>query len=111
MWMVDPRMMCRQHLLGEHAELHMIAANITLGRSIEGYIQINAVEPQGIEGRHAELVAEMDRRGMKHKSPLIFSTESYRDVVIDREASLKLLMGRCPRCAERMRTMISDVIT
>jgi hypothetical protein len=108
MWMVDPRMMCRQHLLGEHAELHMIEANIALGRSIEGYIRINAIEPQSIAGRHAELVAEMERRGIKHKSPLAFSTELYRDVIIDRDASLKLLVVRCPRCAERMRMMFID---
>jgi hypothetical protein len=28
MWMVDPRIMCRNHLLGEHAEIHMFVWNI-----------------------------------------------------------------------------------
>jgi hypothetical protein len=101
MWMVDPRILCRQHLLGEHAELHMIAANLKLGRSIDGYIHINAIEPKSVKRRHDGLVAEMVLRGMNHKSPLDFSTEQYRDIVIDRDASLKMLIGRCPRCAER----------
>lgn len=26
MWMVDPTIMCRQHLLGEHYELHVRGA-------------------------------------------------------------------------------------
>jgi ABC-type Na+ transport system ATPase subunit NatA len=108
MWMVDPRMMCRQHLLGEHAELHMIAANIKLGRSIEGYIRINALEPRSVERRHGELVDEMGRRGIKHKSPLEFSTGRYKDVLIDRDMSLQLLIGRCPRCADRMRSIAKD---
>lgn len=28
MWMVDPKIMCRKHLLGEHLELHMLAGCI-----------------------------------------------------------------------------------
>lgn len=109
MWMVDPRIMCRQHLLGEHCELHMMVANIRLGRSIEGFIRINAIEPQSIKRRHDEIVVEMDRRKMHHKSPLDFSTELYMDVAIDRIASLKLLTERCPRCAEMAR-MITTLV-
>ncbi len=101
MWMVDPKILCRQHLLGEHAEIHMIAANLRLDRSIEGYIQINAIEPKSVKQRHDELVEEMVFRGMKHRSPLDFSTELYHEVVVDRSVSLKLLIGRCHRCAER----------
>jgi hypothetical protein len=102
MWMVDPRIMCRQHLLGEHAEVHMIAANIGLGRSIEGYIRANAIEPKSIRSRHDELVAEMLQRNMKHMSPLDFSTLNYPNITVDRDASLQMLIGRCPRCAKRL---------
>ena len=102
MWMVDPKIMCRQHLLGEHFETHVIATNIKKGRGIAGFIKNNAIEPQSVEKRHNELAAEMERRGMKHRSPLNFSTEIYPDFKIDRDVSLKLLLGRCPRCAERM---------
>lgn len=100
--MVDPRVMCRQHLLGEHVELHMIAANIGLGRSIDGYLRINAIEPKSIKRRHNELVAEMSLRGMRHNSPLDFTTELYPDILIDRARSLRMLIQRCPRCAERL---------
>jgi Pyrimidine dimer DNA glycosylase len=104
MWMVDPEIMCQQHLLGEHFELHIIATNIKRGRSIAGFIKINAIEPQSVRRRHDELVSEMERRGMKHNSPLDFTTDLYPDFKIDRAVSLKLLVGRCPRCAERLRS-------
>jgi hypothetical protein len=105
MWMVEPKIMCRQHLLGEHFETHVIATNIKRGRSIAGFIRNNIIEPRSVEKRHNELVAEMERRGMKHRSPLNFSTEIYLDFKIDQEASLKLLLDRCPLCAERMRSI------
>jgi hypothetical protein len=101
MWMVDPRIMCRQHLLGEHAELHMIARNIEMGRSIEGYIRINAIEPKSVRSRHDELAAEMTSRGMRHNSPMVFLTNLYPHINIDRSASFQMLIQRCPRCAQR----------
>jgi hypothetical protein len=106
--MVDPRIMCRQHLLGEHAELHMIAGNIRLGRSIEGYVRINAIEPRSIRRRHDELADEINLRGMKHQSPLDFSTDQYPDITIDRQASLRMLIQRCPLCYERFDSFSVD---
>jgi hypothetical protein len=108
MWMVDPRIMCRQHLLGEHFETHVIANNIARGRGIAGFIRNNVIEPHGVACRHDELVVEMERRGMRHRSPLVFSTDLYPDFRIDREASLRLLIARCPRCAERARSVRDD---
>jgi hypothetical protein len=108
MWMVDPRIMCQQHLLGEHFETHIIATNIARGRGIAGFIRNNAIEPHSVQSRHDELVTEMGRRGMKHRSPLDFSTGLYPDFRIDRKESLKLLLERCPRCAERVRSSRDD---
>lgn len=34
MWMVPPELMCRQHLLGEHVELHMFVGAINKGTSV-----------------------------------------------------------------------------
>ena len=107
--MVDPRIMCQQHLLGEHFETHVIATNIGRGRGIAGFIRNNAIEPHSVQVRHDELVAEMERRGMRHHSPLDFSTDIYPDFRIDREASLKLLLGRCPLCASRVRSADTDL--
>ena len=43
MWMVPPSKMCRKHLLGEHVELHMIAACLRLGKSIRGYVETGLI--------------------------------------------------------------------
>ena len=38
MWMVDPKKMCRKHLLGEHVEIHMMVGTLLKGRSIDGFL-------------------------------------------------------------------------
>jgi len=65
--MVDPRILCRQHLLGEHAELHMFIGALGRGLSVKGYLEKNLLEIHNLHGRHEELVREMKRRGYKHK--------------------------------------------
>jgi len=82
MWNVDPKYMCRQHLLGEHVEMHMFVGIIIKGTSLEGYIRGGLVEVHNIQKRHDELVVEMLRRGYKHHSPL---PDSYK---------LKLIAGK-----------------
>lgn len=107
--MVDPRIMCNQHLLGEHVELHMLCGHLERGRSIKGYISSNAVEPLSIMERHEELAIEMGRRGMSHKSPIdrpsldFLSSEDIR-AKVNVEKSKALLIGRCIDCYMRIDT-------
>lgn len=103
-WMVDPKIMCRQHLLGEHVEHHMFVGTINKGISIAGYLRDNLLEPESLHDRHVELVVEMERRGYNHKSPMpdditVKLEEAF--VKIDRVASLKELLRRCPECRAR----------
>ena len=72
-WDIPPRKLCRNHLLGEHRELHAIWAILTKNK--KGYSR----HPETLRWvgrlkalylRHAKLVAEMKKRGYKHKSPL-----------------------------------------
>jgi hypothetical protein len=72
-WDLDPRVLCDRHLLGEHRELHAIWSILTTGKT--GYA--NHPETRRWRGRlaalyarHDEQVAEMDRRGFRHASPL-----------------------------------------
>ncbi len=104
MWMVDPKLMCRKHLLGEHVEIHMFVSTILSGKSIKGYIKNNLIEPSKILERHEELVEEMKRRGYKHNSPLNDNvmeqiknklSESDYNTIIDKESSLLELKSRC----------------
>ena len=70
MWMIDPKKMCDQHLLGEHVELHMLVGSIKKGISLNGYVRNGLIEPKSIIKRHEQLAKEMKRRGMNHRSPL-----------------------------------------
>jgi len=72
-WDLPPKTLCRNHLLGEHRELHAIWNVITLKK--KGYSR----HPETLRwvghlaalfGRHEALVKEMGRRGYRHRSPL-----------------------------------------
>ena len=97
MWMVNPRLMCRRHLLGEHVELHMLAASLRRGISLQGYIEKRLVELHHIAVRHARLVRELERRGYRHRSPLP-GLRARRQGRVDRRGNLRELAGRCAQC-------------
>jgi Pyrimidine dimer DNA glycosylase len=72
-WDIEPKRLCRQHLLGEHRELHAVWSIITGEK--RGY----AKHPETLRWhgrlralylRHESLVTEMTRRGYKHGTPL-----------------------------------------
>ncbi len=72
-WDVEPSLLCRKHLLGEHRELHAVWAILTQGK--RGYA--NHPETLRWHGRlaalyrrHEALVAEMTQRGYRHATPL-----------------------------------------
>ena len=70
MWMLPPQVMCRKHLLGEHVEMHMFAGSMIKGVSMDGYIENGLMDAPLLRQRHDELVAEMEKRGYNHKSPM-----------------------------------------
>ena len=99
--MVYPRTMCRKHLLGEHVELHMVAAHLRRGRKIDGFVAHNCVEPRSVGRRHAALAKEMARRGWQHASPLAqppVARWQRPGARVDRAAALRELLRRCPTC-------------
>lgn len=112
MWMVNPALLCRQHLLGEHNELHMLAGTFLRGKSVEGFVRQGLLEPAQLCPRHAALVCEMQARGYKHQSPLpaedalLTALAGYpahvRAATVDVDISLHELQRRCPHCAQRM---------
>jgi len=102
LWLVDPSIMCRQHLLGEHVECHMFVGTINKGIKVEGYLKDNLLQINKLKSRHEELVHEMKKRGYNHKSPLPVLEIGYNDTTeIDQKRSLEELLRRCPRCRKR----------
>lgn len=107
MWLLEPRLLCDQHLLGEHHELHTIAGTVMKGR----YNLIWAMEKRGfihvgsVRERHKELVREMISRGMNHKSPMnLYCAKSLLTTanLIDVARNLRDLFGRCLACRDRI---------
>jgi hypothetical protein len=100
MWMVDPTVMCRAHLLGEHVELHMLVGTIKKNVSLRGYVDGGLVDVRKVHQRHEQLVCEMSLRGYNHRSPL--DEFSYTGPVgsVDPAVSEIELARRCPTCCE-----------
>lgn len=108
MWMTDPKIMCKNHLLGEHRELHALIGIFKRKKSIKGHIDGDQVEPLSIEKRHNELVTEMLRRNYKHNSPLKldisildYLSKDDREHTINRKYSKIILLARCKHCQQR----------
>jgi hypothetical protein len=102
MWMVNPKRMCRKHLLGEHVELHMLLGSLRKKRSIQGFLDAGLLQPQAANQRHEALAKEMEARGYKHSSPLPrakLKANQYGKV--DIQNSERELKARCEECKER----------
>lgn len=74
-WDVDPKLLCRQHLLGEHRELHGLWNILTKHKGKGGYAQHPETRRwvgklPALHARHQALVEEMTRRGYNHGSDL-----------------------------------------
>jgi hypothetical protein len=103
-WDVDPALLCRSHLLGEHRELHGLW-NI-LVHDKRGYSQHPETKrwvgkQSALFRRHEQLVAEMLKRGYTHASPLdaaLANGSATQDVFIDPpDRQLEILRAKpCP---------------
>lgn len=104
MWMVDPKVLCRQHLLGEAREMHTLAGIILHNKRLSGtkYITTGLVEVHNIKKRHDELAKEMTSRGYCHKSPLP-EVQLWTEGHVDSNANLIELRRRCPECEKRQK--------
>lgn len=103
--MVDPTVLCNQHLLGEHVELHMIVGAVEsgYGASVVGLARVNLVDTRLVTERHEALAAEMIARGMNHQSPLAWTdVDEIGHGSPDPQESLAELRRRCPDCRARI---------
>lgn len=101
--MVNPKFLCKKHLLGEHFEHHMFVGTIKKGISVKKYLEDGFLEPHKLLERHDEIVEEMKIRGFNHKSPLEKIDVSHLNSgKIDIEKSLKDISIRCNHCAKRI---------
>ncbi len=106
-WDVPPSALCRQHLLGEHRELHGLWNILTQGK--KGYANHPETlrwvgRTKALWNRHQALVVEMEARGYHHASPLdetLASGPASNERRVDSdEEQVRLLAAKpcdCPR--------------
>jgi len=104
-WDIPVEKLCRQHLLGEHRELHAMWVVITQNK--KGYSK----HPETLRWigklnamylRHEEQVIEMTDRGYNHQSPLDKKNamgKSKQDVFLDTPSiQIKILKQKRCKC-------------
>jgi len=106
MWMIDPKYLCRKHLIGEHGEIHKHKHNFDKKHSIDKRIELGQIEPASMKIRHDELAEEMLSRGYNHYSPyempdISYLSESQRNFKVDRKLALYALHNRCQECIDK----------
>jgi hypothetical protein len=111
MWMIDPKYLCRKHLLGEHGEIHKHRHNFVKNHRISGRIfPVVTIEPISMEKRHDKLAKEMLKRGYNHQSPyyqpdLTLYKKEEIDVKVNLEESKKELQKRCSECRKKINNL------
>jgi hypothetical protein len=74
-WDIHPHHLCRQHLLAEHRELHGLWNILTKHGGVGGYSRHPETlrwvgKTRALYLRHQALVAELEKRGYSHHTPL-----------------------------------------
>mgnify|MGYP003643840266 FL=1 len=103
--MIDPKLLCRKHLLGEHGELHKFIPSFHKQYSVDNRVSpVVQIELSSYEERHEEIAEEMLRRGMNHKSPLpplpdfSYLPREHFEAKVDKNISIRDLRERCDDC-------------
>jgi hypothetical protein len=78
-WDIAPKRLCRNHLLGEHRELHAIWSILTKNK--KGYSRHPETlrwkgKLAALYSRHNMLIDEMEKRGYSHNSKLNYRLAS-----------------------------------
>ena len=104
-WDIPPSKLCRQHLLGEHNELHALWNILTQHK--KGFSK----HPETLRWkgrlkalylRHLTLVSEMKRRGYRHRTPLdtrLAQGEEHQSEFVDSpEEQIEILRKKKCQC-------------
>lgn len=104
--MVKSKVMCRQHLLGEHFEIHKAVGSLRKNGKWARSLTANGyLEPQNFKSRHDNLAEEMVARGYSHDSPLDVKDIPNLIGKVDVKKSKRDLIIRCPICRDNYKEM------
>jgi hypothetical protein len=106
MWGINPKLLCRKHLMGEHVEMHMFVGTLNKNKSLKGYIDKGLVVVQDIKKRHDILAKEIVKRGFNHQSPIQLNIPLYEAGKINITDNIEDLSSRCEKCKERIKNNV-----
>ena len=103
-WDIDPKFLCRKHLLAEHREPHGLWNILTKHKGKGGYSRHPETlrwvgKNRALYKRHELLVKEFIKRGYKHNTPLdkkFLSGKTKQDVFINTPSEQKKLLKNKP---------------
>ena len=114
-WMIPPELLCTNHLLGEHGEIHKFRTSFVKEHKITGRLfPVVQIEPANMGTRHDLLAFEMQRRGYSHTSPYTLPDLSYLSMIekyskVDLYTSFRDLSQRCPQCKANIKQFLKGV--
>jgi len=104
-WDIQPDKLCRNHLLGEHNEIHALWSIIIKNK--KGYSKHPETlrwkgKLKALYNRHEEIVNEMKKRKYNHKSPLnktkATGEEFQKEFVNTIEEQIQILRKKSCKC-------------
>jgi hypothetical protein len=114
--MLNPVLLCKNHLLGEHSEIHkhrhVFVKQYKIDKRISPIVQIC---PEQMKIRHDMLAQEMIKRGYNHKSPyelpdLSYLSNNQRYAIADILYNIRDLFERCDKCKDRIKNSLYFMI-
>ena len=103
-WDIQPKYLCRKHLLAEHRELHGLWNILTKHKAKGGYSRHPETlrwvgKTRALFNRHEALVKEFTRRGYNHHTPLdkkLIKGKGEQTVFINTIAEQKIILKNKP---------------
>lgn len=99
---VDPRCLCRKHLVAEHIDMHLFMDWYKKKKNLSGYLRNGTLELHSIHDRHEALALELRRRGLEHNTPMIRYCLQFAGH-IDLKESYVRQTKKCKACGDRMK--------
>jgi len=104
MWMIPPEFMCKQHIIGEHGEIHKFKKSFEKQYKINNRMfPIVQILPAKMKIRHDELAKYMNHKSEYILPDLSYLPKEYLEAEVDIEYNIKDLNNRCSECRKLLK--------
>lgn len=103
--MLPPELMCHQHIVGEHGEIHKFRHSFIKHHSMNKRMELNQIFPQLMKFRHDKLSGYLKKHQSPYEQPSISYLPNNGIVNLNMKIliyNVKDLSQRCPDCRKIM---------